>query len=407
MPRLPVPMFDDVAAWVEQHLGHLICDPGVAALPVRRGGQRAADAALASLDITGYAKRRSQVHPMSARGASVLSPYIRHGLISLAEAVAAVEGAPFADRRKFVDELWWQEYARHLYARVGSRNATPLRRHPAIADSAWPTPLPDDMVCVQRVRDELETTGWLVNQTRMWMASHWSVRAGHPWHEGEEWMFRHLLDGSRAANRYGWQWSVGAMTSEAYGFSRWQVQRRAPAWCAECPLADNCPIEDWPSASPGEAIDDSLLRSGTDLVGPLAAEVTAQPEAVWLTAESMGDREPALAAWPDLPAVFVFDEPLLARLRLSTKRLVFMVETLAELAEQRELHVLVGDPVAELAGVPLASTFAPVPGYQRRASNLNVVAVHPYPWLRRPAGGDVRSHSAWIRTRPPGRPERS
>jgi deoxyribodipyrimidine photo-lyase len=33
--------------------------------------------------------------------------------------------------------------------------------------------------------------------------------------------------------------------------------------------------------------------------------------------------------------VFVFDEPLLDRLRLSSKRLVFLVETLADLAGRR------------------------------------------------------------------------
>ena len=394
-----MPSFDDATEWVAQHLGHLVCDAGVVSQPARRGGQRAADAALASLDIAGYAKRRSQVHPPRARGASVLSPYIRHGLITLAEAIDAVASAPSADRRKFIDELWWQEYARHLYARVGTRNSAPLRREPAVAAVAWPDALPDDMVCVQRVRDELEQTGWLVNQTRMWMASHWSVRAGRDWREGEEWMFRHLLDGSRAANRYGWQWSVGAMTSEAYGFSRWQVERRAAAWCAECPLAERCPIQDWPDASPGAALDDSLLRAGPDLAGPANASITGAPEQVWLTAESLGVRDPALVAWQDLPAVFVFDEPLLATLRLSAKRLVFIAETLAELAEQREVRVVLGDPVNELHGTPLASTFAPVPGYQHRASRLRVVATHPYPWLRRPNGGDVRSHSAWIRGR--------
>jgi deoxyribodipyrimidine photo-lyase len=129
----------------------------------------------------------------------------------------------------------------------------------------------------------------------------------------------------------------------------------------------------------------------------VAAEVTATPEAVWLTAESLGLREPALAAWPDTPAVFVFDEPLLARLRLSAKRLVFLTETLAELAEHRPLRIVLGDPVHELAGTRLAVTFAPVPGFQRRAAQLDVVAMHPYPWWRRPSGGDVRSHSAWIR----------
>ena len=98
--------------------------------------------------------------------------------------------------------------------------------------------------------------------------------------------------------------------------------------------------------------------------------------------------------------MFVFDGPLLHQLRLSTKRLVFLTETLAEIAEQREVRILLGDPVAELAGVALASTFAPVPGYERRVARLNIVAAYPYPWARRPSGGDVRSHSAWIRNSP-------
>lgn len=397
MSLLPVPPFDGAGAWVERHLGHLVCDPGVAARPARRGGQRAADAALATLDVTGYAARRRQVDPPAARGATVLSPYIRHGLITLAEAIEAAARAPIADRDKFVDEVWWQEYARHLYARVGRANAAPLRREPAAGRPSWPEVLPNDMACLAGVRDELETTGWLVNQTRMWIASHWTVRAGADWRDGEEWMFRHLLDGSRAANRYGWQWSIGAMTTSAYGFSRWQVERRAPGWCASCPRAADCPIQDRPGAQPGAALDDGYLRAGLDLAGPDCAQVDGSPEQVWLTAESLGARDPALCAWPGVPAVFVFDEPLLDRLRLSAKRLVFIAETLAELAEDRPLRILRGDPVAELAGTALAVTYAPVPGFQTRAGALDVVAVHPYPWLRRPNGGDVRSHSAWVR----------
>ncbi len=47
------------------------------------GGQSAADQALAELNIAGYAKDRSEVLPFEARGASVLSPYIRHNLLPL------------------------------------------------------------------------------------------------------------------------------------------------------------------------------------------------------------------------------------------------------------------------------------------------------------------------------------
>ena len=398
--ELPIPTSASETEWVTRYLGHLVCDPGIVARPARHGGQRAADAALAALDVTDYAQRRSLVHPPSSRMATVLSPYIRHGMITLAEAIAAVGGAPVTDRRRFVDELWWQEYTRHLYARAGTRSWRPLRREPAIGAPTWPNPVDDDMVCMSRVRDELEQTGWLVNQTRMWLASHWTVRAGHDWSDGEEWMFRHLLDGSRAANRYGWQWSVGAMTSKPYGFSRWQVERRAPAWCASCPLSSACPIENWPAAQSGRALEDALLRSGADLAGPEIPVVTGTPDEVWLTAESIGARDPALAAWPTKPAVFVFDEPLLEQLRLSTKRLTFIAQTLAELAEQRPLRLLLGDPATDLKGVKLAATFAPVPGFQRRAACLDIAALHPYPWLARPDGGDVRSHSAWIRRLP-------
>ena len=403
MSELPVPTVVAAASWVEQHLGHLVCDAGRISRPARRGGQQAADAALAALDISGYAKRRSHVHPPSARGATALSPYIRHGLITLHEAIAAVNEAPAADRRKFIDELWWQEYTRHLYARVGVRNRSALRREPAVSSTVWAEPIPNDMQCLRSVCDELEQTGWLVNQTRMWLASHWSVRAGHDWRDGEEWMFRHLLDGSRAANRYGWQWSVGSMTSEPYGFSRWQVEKRARAWCQSCPMATACPIQDWPTATSGQSIDDEWLRAGDDLAGPAEPVITGTPEAVWLTAESLGTRDPALAAWPDLPVAFVFDAPLLARLGLSAKRLVFIAETLAELAEHRAVRVLLDDPVQALQGVALASTFASVPGYQTRAARLSVVATHPYPWLMRPAGGDVRSHATWTRQRLRGR----
>jgi len=48
-----------------------------------RGGQTAANEALAELDITRYASDRSEVLPLSRRGATVLSPYIRHNLLTL------------------------------------------------------------------------------------------------------------------------------------------------------------------------------------------------------------------------------------------------------------------------------------------------------------------------------------
>ncbi len=420
----------------------------IAASPRFRGGQAAANRALAAFDVAGYAAARNEAYPTARRGASGLSPYIRHGLLSLPEVWDAVAGGPDEDVSRFRDELLWQEYARHWYARLGSATAGATRNR--VTPVAVPGPASatgsagaeqvgagwdEDMACLELTVGELEDDGWLVNQTRMWLASHWTVRMGRDWAEGEDYFFRHLLDGSRAANRLGWQWVTGAGSNRAYGFSRWQVERRAPGLCASCELGPSCPIDRWPDDPDLDPLPPNpLLATDPDPIGtagPLQVEpAIGSPEAaarraevVWLTAESLGNGsgrdtatdaatntntntntgtstgqgDPALAANPDLPAVFVFDEPLLAGLRLSAKRLIFLTETLAELAQARELTVHLGDPVEVLAGQALATTFAPVPGWRRRSARLDVVETHPWPWLRRPGTGPVSSHGAWRR----------
>ena len=258
------------------------------------------------------------------------------------------------------------------------------------------------MACMDLTVGELERDGWLVNQTRMWLSSQYVVRAGHEWRAGEDRFFSHLLDGSRAATRLGWQWTIGAGTGRPYGFSRSQVRKRAPGLCDTCALRDACPIESWPDQAPGGRVQPPEgLKADPDperTAGPReAVPASAPPSAVWLTAESLGDADPALLAHPGLPAVFVFDERRLAGWRLSGKRLVFLTETLADLATRRPVEVHLGDPAALLDGRALATTFAPVPGWRKLAPQLDL-EVHPWPWLRRPHSGSAQSFSAWVRS---------
>ena len=411
MPVLPAPPSlangatpHDVAGWVASHLGDLTREgPDGVRSGALRGGQLAADTALAGLDVRGYARSRSTVLPVSRQGATRMSPYLRHGLLSLPEVWDAVSDAPDADRAKYRDELLWQEFARHLYARVGGQLGTALRsEQPRGARTKggarqWDEPWPQDMSCMEHVVGSLERDGWLVNQTRMWLASQWAVRAGADWRAGEDEMFAHLLDGSRAANRLGWQWTVGTGSGKAYGFSRWQVEKRAPALCRACPLADACPIEQWPESSVGPPVDGPDLGKAPVPGGPVSVESAGAGERVWLTAESLGAADPALAADPSRPATFVFDEPLLRRLKLSGKRLIFLAETLGELAASRPVEIRRGDVAAELGGVPLATTHAPVPGWARLRARLDVPEVHPWPWLVRPRPASVSSFSSWRR----------
>lgn len=358
------------------------------------GGQTAANAALAALDISGYASMRSEVLPVERRGATVLSPYIRHNILTLQQVSDAVNRAPFKDKEKFRGELLWQEYNRHLYARVGVRLFENLRFdvNAMSQGDGWNR----EMLCIDEVVNELETDGWLVNQTRMWLASHWTVRNKVGWVSGQERMFKELLDGSRAANLLGWQWTVGAGTGKPYGFAKWQVDKRAPGLCSRCSLRSNCPIKEFPDESSPPSLDhDPILDTDFDVsatTGPRTPLRTRKPDFVLLTIDSLGDNDSALVENPDLPAVFVFNKEALQKLQLSSRRLAFYVQTLQDLNSRREVQVFLGDPYQFARDNAVAVTYAPVPSFKK----FNDVAeLHPYPWLKIPHAGSVRSFSSW------------
>jgi deoxyribodipyrimidine photo-lyase len=388
---------EDVLAIIERDFQGLYS--GALGVSSITGGQTAANEALANLDITGYANLRSQVFPKSSRGASMLSPYIRHNILTLSDVFQVVRKAPYKDREKFQDELLWQEYARHLYARMGVQLFENLRfeaNKDEVGDG-WNR----EMLCINEVVSELETDGWLVNQTRMWLASQWTVRSEKGWLYGQERMFQQLLDGSRAANLLGWQWTVGAGTGKPYGFSQWQVDKRAPGLCAQCSLVGNCPVAEFPEETTlPHALRNERLEVDLDLAatrGPIEPEFNRAPEYVLLTIDSLGDADQAMIAHPELPVVFVFNEPALRKLQLSSQRIAFYLQTLQDLSTRRDLQVYLGDPYQFAMDHSVATTFAPVPSFKKFK---NLAAVYPYPWLRMPHGGSLKSFSSWRKSFP-------
>ena len=297
--------------------------------PLIKGGQSNADLALHNLDISNYAKLRNNVYPKSKRGSSYLSAYIRHGLIDLKEVWKYVEKFKYEDKTKYRDELLWQEFSRHLYAIVGKKSQNYLNY--SINSINSKNTNTEKMNCINTVKKELEETGYMVNQTRMWFASHFSIRDGGDWNNYENYMFKHLVDGSRFANRLGWHWVMGSQTGKVYGFSKFQVQKRAKKLCDECDLNFNCPINDWP-----ESIE--ITKKNIDVVtdvyknfGPQEIKTNNKnPDFVWITAESLGDDDPSMKYFSNLPVVFIFDKKLLNSLKISTKRINFLLDCLKE-----------------------------------------------------------------------------
>lgn len=405
---VPDPGPDAARAWVSDHLGDLVCPPYEPSTGFR-GGQVAADARLGAFEVAGYAHRRNEVWPPGRQGASGLSPYIRHGLLTLRTVWDQVAGGPPGDVAKFRYELAWQEYARHLYARVGAGTGVSLR-HRVVERAGDTPPWPDghQAACVDLWMDDLGRDGWLTNAQRLWLASHWSVRHGGGWRDGEDWLFARLLDGSRAANRLGWQWTVGAASTRPSVFTRRNVEQRAPGLCPTCARRTDCPVESLPG---GRAADPAggVAGGGTPVPTRLAAggdgpEVTGPVEphgdpgavdAVWITAESLGDDDPAMAAHPEVPAVFVVDRTLLQAVSVSGMRMVFMAETLADLATRRPVEIWLGQPAGVFADRRVAATFAPVPGWRRHAAAVHPQVVYPWPWLVRPGGAPLQSFTAW------------
>ncbi len=269
--RLPVPEPGrwPAEAFVLEHLADVIDrrrprDEPLSSATVR-GGQLAAENALRRFRLDRYAARGRLAYPVPQRVVSGLSPWIRHGLLTLPRVWDSVAGGPDDDVHAFRRALLRQEYARHLYARLGRRLGDLLPRPESLADpggrvgdraevrSGDPrSPWDRRRGCVETPLEELADEGWLPAEARRWL-----VTQADPgdWSRIEDLLHRELLDGSRAGIRLALIEALGGLGSaSAASMTRWDVETWAPGLCASCELVYQCPIERR-AAGPGASID--------------------------------------------------------------------------------------------------------------------------------------------------------
>ncbi len=192
----------------------------------------AAQARLAAVRPATYARTRNALDG----AVTGLSPYITHGFVTLTDVLAGVASRHTLDmQHKFVFELGWRAYFRHVWQHRGEGILQSLHEG-LLPDGAYACELPADIlqgatgvpVVDQAVRT-LYTTGMLHNHARMWLASYVvHVRKVH-WRTGADWLYGHLLDGDLASNHLSWQWVAGTGSRKPYLFNAENVARYAPA----------------------------------------------------------------------------------------------------------------------------------------------------------------------------------
>lgn len=194
----------------------------------------AATARIAAVRPAAYARTRNAIDG----AVSGLSPYITHGFVTLPQVVAAVTARHALDvQHKFVFELGWREYFRHVWAQRGDGILQSLHGGP-LPDAAYAREVPVDIrrgatgapVIDEAVR-MLYATGMLHNHARMWLASYVVHMRKVHWRAGADWLYGHLLDGDLASNHLSWQWVAGTGSHKPYPFSTpttWRATRRPP-----------------------------------------------------------------------------------------------------------------------------------------------------------------------------------
>jgi deoxyribodipyrimidine photo-lyase len=169
-----------------------------------------------------YADGRNADHGPDARAnVSVLSPYVRHRLVTEEEVVAAALARHSgAACEKFVQEVLWRTYwkgwlelrpaiwTRFVEARDAAKPVGGMAKAIEAAEAG--------ATGIEGFDDwarELVEHGYLHNHARMWFASIWIFTLGLPWTLGADFFLRHLVDADPASNTLSWRWVAGLQTA--------------------------------------------------------------------------------------------------------------------------------------------------------------------------------------------------
>ncbi|MBC8044420.1 MAG: DNA photolyase [Rhizobacter sp.] len=234
---------DDLSRYVSETFG-TSGDPS----PDFTGGRTEALRRLHSFSLHGYAAKRNLTEVSAV---SMLSPYIRHGVMTLAEVRRFVLGkfGQGKDTYKFIFELAWRHFFQLVYAASGDKIYRDMETGKT-GVSKYDGILPQDVAeartglrCMDYFMQKLLATGYLHNHERMWFASYLVHHRRVDWLVGERLFYKHLIDGDPASNALSWQWVASTFSAKPYIFNKEVLERCTDGvHCKVCEVKESCPF---------------------------------------------------------------------------------------------------------------------------------------------------------------------
>ena len=178
-----------------------------------------------------YESKRNYDHGPSAHdNVSLLSPYIRHRVITEEEVInKAIAKFPLPKVEKFVQEVLWRTYWKswlELRPKVWSDYKLLIEKTDKNHIYEKVISLNTGIDCFDFWTEELLKTNYLHNHARMWYASIWIHTLEIPWFLGADLFLNNLLDGDPASNTLSWRWVAGIQTKgKAYLAKDWNIRK--------------------------------------------------------------------------------------------------------------------------------------------------------------------------------------
>ena len=356
-------------ALLEQMQGCFLDGPKPDNLP---GGRTDALRQLHAFDPAFYGRTRNHLDAAVSR----LSPYLRHGMITINEVRDHLRSRFAHDPNRleeFLRQLAWRDFFEKVLTWYGRRLEDDLEP-PKHGDNRSEQ-IPLDVLngntrlpCVDGMLDGLFADGYLHNHARLWFAAYLCHFRGVRWQAGARLFRQYLYDGDYASNSASWQWVEGTFASKPYFMNKENIATFSGSrWCNDCTA--KCPFDaDYPtlqhrlfagSIAPLVTANESdepqagpqpSTRVTADDIGPLVPA----SDLVWAHDAAMSWDDVALKANPTAAMAFVFDEPALRAEPWAYHRLMFVLDGLddlhAHLPHPTKL-TLVGDPAERLGDI--------------------------------------------------------